>query len=54
MGLGILVVIHILLHQYIALESMLQNENERAQNDKMGVMLPGDRLRGHVSTFGLM
>lgn len=49
MGLGILVVMHIFLHQYIALEPMLRDENERAKNDKMGAMLSGDRLTGHVS-----
>lgn len=50
MGLGILVVIHMFLHQYIALEPMLRDENERAKNDKMEAMLQGDRVTGHVST----
>jgi len=49
MGLGILVVIHIFLQEYIAFEPVLRDENGRAQNGKMEAMLQGDRVAGHVS-----
>lgn len=51
MGLGILVVINLLLHRYIALVPMLQNKNERVENGGIEAMLQESRMTRHVSTI---